>query len=108
METYVEFRDNGYWLVGSRVSLDSIVYCFREGQSPESIAENFSVLSLEKVYGAITFYLSNQKAVGEYLIKAKQEGNRISEEMNERLKRNKPLLYKRLQAAKADAEALHQ
>lgn len=96
MKSYVEFRDNGNWLVGSRVSLDSIVYCFREGQSPESIAENFPVLSFEKVYGAITFYLSNQKDIDEYLIKGEQEGNRISEELNERLRKNNPLLYQKI------------
>ena len=34
---YIEQRDNGYWIVGTRVSLDSVVYRFLEGLSPETI-----------------------------------------------------------------------
>ena len=32
---YVEQRDGGYYVAGARVSLDSIVYAFRGGESPE-------------------------------------------------------------------------
>ena len=48
---YIEKRKEGYWIVGSRVSLDSVVYAFLEGQSAESIAQAFPVLSLEQVHG---------------------------------------------------------
>ena len=50
---YVEFKQKGYWIVGTRVSLDSIVYAFRKGLLPESIAQAYPLLDLEKVYGAI-------------------------------------------------------
>ena len=50
---YVAERDGGYWIADSRVSLDSIVYAFLNGQSAESIAQSFPVLNLEQVYGAI-------------------------------------------------------
>lgn len=53
----MEQVEGAYRVAGSRVSLDSIVYCFREGLSPESIAESFPTLTLEQVYGAIAFYL---------------------------------------------------
>lgn len=36
-KTYVEQRDAGYWVAGTRVSLDSLVYAFRRGASPETI-----------------------------------------------------------------------
>lgn len=68
---YVERRDAGYWIAGSRVSLDSIVYAFLDGQTAESIAQSFPVLSLEQVYGAIAFYLANQREVDADLAKAK-------------------------------------
>ena len=56
---YVEKRDAGYWVTGTRVSLDSIVLAFLDGLSPESIAtECFPVLTLEQVYRAITYYLA--------------------------------------------------
>jgi uncharacterized protein (DUF433 family) len=54
---FVERRDDGFYLVGSRVPLDCVVREFLVGQSPEAIRSNFPTLSLEQVYGAITFYL---------------------------------------------------
>jgi uncharacterized protein (DUF433 family) len=54
--TYVEQRDGRYAVTDTRVSLDSIVYGFLSGQSAESLAQAFPVLTLEQVYGAITFY----------------------------------------------------
>jgi len=56
-ETYVEERNGGYWIAGTRVSLDSIVYAYHRGASPESIQRSFPLLKLEQVYGAIAFYL---------------------------------------------------
>ena len=70
---YVEQRDGGYWVAGSRVSLDSIVYAFLEGQTAESIAQSFPVLSLEQVYGAVAFYLANRSDVDRYLDRARED-----------------------------------
>jgi uncharacterized protein (DUF433 family) len=53
---YVETRDGGYYVTGSRVSLDSIVYAFLNGQTAEAIGQAFPVLTLEQVYGALTFW----------------------------------------------------
>ena len=77
----------------SDVSLDSIVYCFREGLSPESIAESFPTLTLEQVYGAIAFYLANQPIVDQYL----REGERLSREMQVESRRRNAGLITRLQ-----------
>jgi len=68
---YVEQRNGGYYVAGSRVSLASIVYEFRASSSPETIRQNFPTLTLEQVYGAITFYLANQAETTNYL--AEQE-----------------------------------
>ncbi|MDX2269244.1 MAG: DUF433 domain-containing protein [Bryobacter sp.] len=64
---YVEERNGGLYLAGTRVSLDSVVYSFRNGETAEAIRSNFSDLTLEQVYGAITHYLSNQSAIDSYL-----------------------------------------
>ena len=65
---YVEKHDEGYWIAGTRVSLDSIVLAFLDGLSPETIvADCFPVLTLEQVYGAITFYLGHRADVDRYL-----------------------------------------
>ena len=60
MTSYVEERDGGYYLTGSRVSLDSIVHEFRNGSSAETIQQEFATLTLEQVYGAIAFYLAHR------------------------------------------------
>ncbi|HEX9961736.1 MAG TPA: DUF433 domain-containing protein [Pyrinomonadaceae bacterium] len=70
---YVEKRENGYWVSGKRISLDSIVYAFRRGQSPESIKRSFPLLTLEEIYGATAFYLANQTEIDDYLIKDEVE-----------------------------------
>ncbi len=45
VKRYIEQRDEGYWIEGTRISLDSVVYAFKNGESPESIAQNFPLLS---------------------------------------------------------------
>ena len=65
---YVEKRDEGYWVAGTRVSLDSIVLTFLDGLAPETIvAECFPVLTLEQVYGVITYYLAHRADIDHYL-----------------------------------------
>jgi uncharacterized protein (DUF433 family) len=66
-QAYVEMRGGTYYLFGTRISLDSIVYAFRRGASPETIKSSFPALTLEQVYGAITYYLSKQMEIDEYL-----------------------------------------
>lgn len=73
MDEFVEQRNGGYYVSGTRVSLDSIVYAYRCGESAESIRQNFPSLSLVQVYGAITFYLSNQQSVDAYLVEAEKK-----------------------------------
>jgi uncharacterized protein (DUF433 family) len=41
---YIEQRDGGYYVAGVRISLDSIVYAFNRGESPERILEEFPLL----------------------------------------------------------------
>jgi uncharacterized protein (DUF433 family) len=66
---YVEERNGGLYVTGARVSLDSIVQCFNDGLSPESILVEFESLKLAQVYGAITYYLENQPAVDAYRLR---------------------------------------
>jgi uncharacterized protein (DUF433 family) len=78
--TYVEYRDGAYWIAGTRISLDSIVLIFLEGQSPESIVtESFPTLTLEQIYGAITFYLAHRSEVDAYLSRAESDADVLRE-----------------------------
>jgi hypothetical protein len=51
----------------SRVMLDSIVAGFEQGHSPETLQQQYPTLSLEEVYGAITYYLAHTDEVRAYL-----------------------------------------
>jgi uncharacterized protein (DUF433 family) len=89
---YVEQRGEGYWVTKTRVSLDSVVYAFWNGESPESIAQNFPLLSLEQVYGAIAFYLANRSLVDAYLTQGEAEFEKLQQSFREK----NPLLYQKL------------
>ena len=93
---YVEQRDGGYWIVGTRVSLDSVVYAFLRGAAPEGIVQSFPVLRLEEVYGAITFYLGHQEDVHLYL----RQNDREFEKLREEAARTSPGLHKKLEDAR--------
>ena len=73
---YIEQREGGYYIVGKRISLDSIVYAFRRGAAPESIQRSFPLLSLEEVYGAIAYYLAHQAEIDSYLMAEEREFSR--------------------------------
>ena len=60
---FVEHRDESFYLIGSRVPLAHIVREFQRGESPEAIRSHYPALSLEQVYGAITFYLGRKEEV---------------------------------------------
>jgi uncharacterized protein (DUF433 family) len=66
-EGYVVRVDTGYYVAGTRVSLDSIVYAFLAGQTAEAMAQSFPVLTLEQVYGAVAYYLGHRQEIDEYL-----------------------------------------
>jgi uncharacterized protein (DUF433 family) len=73
-KSYVEQHDGGYWITGSRVSLDSVVLAFLQGLSPETIsAECFPALTLEQTYGAIAYYLAHRQQIDLYLSRADAE-----------------------------------
>jgi uncharacterized protein (DUF433 family) len=70
---HIELREGVYYIPGTRISLDSIVYAFREGCSAESIREDFAGLTLADVYGAIAFYLDRQVDIDAYLLQRKEQ-----------------------------------
>ena len=98
---YIEKRGGGYYFSGSRVSLESVIYQFLQGESPEAIAQTFPSLSLEQVYGGITFYLARRVEMDDYL----QKGEARFAELARASREANPLLYAKLDAAKREAPA---
>src|ERR1035437_6551448 len=93
---YVEWRNDGYFIEDTRVSLDSVVYAFLRGESPEGIAESFPALGLEQIFGALAFYVANRGIVDDYLA----EGRREFETLRQQARQNNPLLYAKLAEAR--------
>ena len=94
---YIEFHDEWYWIRGTRISLDSIVYAFREGLSPETIARDcFPSPSLEQVYGVIAYYLGHQTDLDEYLQRVAEK----AEELRQQLRAAEPQYYQKMAEAR--------
>ena len=95
---YIEQRDGGYYVAGARISLDSIVYAFNRGDSPERILEEFPLLDrVSRIYGAIAFYLDHQAEIDKYLEDTEREfeGRAIP------LEQANPALWEKIQRGKA-------
>ena len=66
--SYVVRSPEGDWrLTNSRIPLDSIVYAYWAGLSPEAIADDYPTLSLEQIHGAIAFYLHHRAEIDAYM-----------------------------------------
>jgi uncharacterized protein (DUF433 family) len=95
-QEFIERRGDGYYFVGSRMSLDSVVYQFLQGESPEGIVQAFPSLSLLQVYGGITFYLDRRSEIDAWL----KLGEAHFDEMARAARDANPLLYAKLDAAR--------
>lgn len=57
---------------GTRVTLDSVVYSFRDGASAEEIVQQYPSLDLGDVYAVLAYYLRNQVAVDQHITENEQ------------------------------------
>jgi uncharacterized protein (DUF433 family) len=71
-------------VAGTRVSLDSVIYAFDEGATPEEIAQQYPTLDLAAIYSVISYYLQNRVEVEEYLKQRKVERQELKNEIEAR------------------------
>ena len=90
-------------MAGTRISLDSVVYAFNCGDSPERILERYPLLKLSGIYGSIAFYLDHEAAIDEYLAQEAREfeSNTIP------LADANPALWEKLQHARVKMSVPH-
>jgi len=93
---YIEERNGGLYVAGTRVSLDSVVIRFREGASPERIVQSFPTLKLSQAYGTIAYYLENEETINEYIAECQRELERSVPPLSQ----SNPELFARLEAAR--------
>jgi len=60
---YIEKRSMGYYVIGTGIPIDMIVYAFLNGDSPEPIRQSFPALTLDEVYGGMAFYLGHRDEI---------------------------------------------
>ena len=105
---YIEQREGGYWISGTRISLDSVVYAYKRGAAPESIQRAFPLVTLEEIYGAITFYLAHQREVDTYLAQTKTALKAQAHALNGAAQAANPALFQRLNQARHAREAANE
>ena len=54
-------------LKGHRIGIESVLFDYLDGLTPEEIALRYPTLSLKEIYTTITFYWQNQSEVDAYL-----------------------------------------
>ena len=70
-------RETGAVRIGdSRVTLDTVVGCFKRGDSPAAIAESFDAITIADVYAVIAYYLQRADEVNAYLESREEDSER--------------------------------
>jgi uncharacterized protein (DUF433 family) len=68
LQDYLDFLGpNVIRLKGHRIGLEDIIEAHQDGESPEQIAAFYQTVTLEQVYGAITYYLRHRAETDEYI-----------------------------------------
>jgi uncharacterized protein (DUF433 family) len=73
---------------GTRVTLDTLIGFYRQGETPEELHEGFPTVALADIYAVIAYYLTHQTEVDAYLKQRNQEAERIRQEWE---RRNPPI-----------------
>jgi uncharacterized protein (DUF433 family) len=69
---------------GTRVTLDTLVFAFNDGATPEEMAQQYPSVALVDVYSVITYYLRNQTEVCSYLVKRSEQAVQVRERNEKR------------------------
>lgn len=64
----------------TRVTLDTVIACYHQGDSPEAIHEGFDVLPLNDIYAVIAYYLAHRDELDAYLKRGQEEAERLRQE----------------------------
>ena len=77
----IQWQNGTIRVIGSRVSLDTIIGRMQVGDTPEEIHEGFPTVTLEQINTIIDWYLNNQVEADEYLQEQDAEAERIRQEI---------------------------
>jgi uncharacterized protein (DUF433 family) len=67
-EILLEKSGAGVLYIGkTRVPLDTVIFDFNEGATPEEIVWRYPTLDLSQVYAAVSYYLQHREEIEKYL-----------------------------------------
>jgi uncharacterized protein (DUF433 family) len=69
---------------GTRVTLDTVVAAFKDGATPEEIAQQYPSVPLGDIYQVIGYFLRHPEETSAYLLRRKQEAQAIKAENEQR------------------------
>jgi uncharacterized protein (DUF433 family) len=64
-------------IAGTRITLDTLIACYQQGDNAAKIVENFPTLQLADVYAVIAYYLRHQEEVDRYLEQNEREAEEV-------------------------------
>ena len=79
-----QFRDGKPCIAGTGVSVRRIVGWYKQGLSPEEIADEYPHLSLAQVYAALAYYHANYEGMEKDIRAEEQEEERLLAEHRKR------------------------
>lgn len=78
LEIPVRVDADGTMRIGdTRVPIQTVVYAFRQGDTPEQMVDSFPVLTLAEIYAVLAYYLRERETVDAYI----QRQEAIAEEI---------------------------
>jgi uncharacterized protein (DUF433 family) len=70
-------------VTGTRVSLDTIVEAYHEGETPETISDQYPSLAVRDIYAIIAYYLGHRQEVDAYLAERGEQREQLRREILE-------------------------
>jgi uncharacterized protein (DUF433 family) len=81
---------------GTRVTLDTVIARYHQGDTPEAIHEGFDVLPITDIYAVIAYYLGHRDELDAYLKRRQNEADRIRQEIEANYTPQQRALHERL------------
>lgn len=102
----VPLREDGHGglrVGATRVTLEGVIYAWKNGATAEDIRQSYDTLQLADIYAVIAFYLTHETEVEAYLQRREKESEEMCAEIEAR--HDQAALVKKLQARHAQMTA---
>ena len=71
-------------VTGTRIPIDTVIYTFLDGSTPEQIAQKYPLLELGQIYLLIAYYLNHRAEMDAYLEERRVNADRVRSENENR------------------------